>query len=95
MSNTGAKTWVMPTAASCRDTVSPIFRSSSGSKEEPRATPEGKVVVSCMSGPHSPSIWNTAGICRRLLSITMDCSCRCQAAASSRLLQERNSRELI
>ena len=95
ISNTGAKTWVMPKAASWRDTVWPIFLSSAGSKEEPRATPEGKAVVSCIRGPHRPSMWNTAGIWWGLFSITMVCSCRCQSAISWMVSQERNSRVLI
>ena len=39
MSSTGARTCVIPKAASCLDTISPIRCSNSGSKAEPRFTP--------------------------------------------------------
>ncbi len=52
-------------------------------------------MVSCSSAPFTPSMWKTAGMCRRLDSITIVCSSRCQAAASSMLPHMRKPRVLI
>ena len=42
MSRTGARVWVMPSARSCRPTMSPTARSRSGSQLEARPIPDGK-----------------------------------------------------
>ena len=95
MSRTGARIWVKPKAASCLETISPIFRSSSGSKAAPRFTPDGKDVVSWIKAPQRPSMWKTAGMCRRLFSMTAVWSFRCHSAASSMLSQVRKPSVLI